>query len=824
MAANDPLYRAWRRTLDRLLLARRRGHSLPLPSEQLPSMDCRSGRTPPDHVAGGSDAAQSNTLSWQHARQSAIAQWRMVSLAAAVGLSFFAVVGLSRLRMDDDLRGLLRGNDSDFQLLDEVASRFGDADRECIVRATAHSGDLFKGVALVELRQLCDSLARVDGVETVRSLFDVRRQGVAGSLLPIIPHTPNGLDQEALAAAKNRAANHPLIAGHLLSADASSSLLVVRLTAQADASAHLNAVLGQIEGVLAAARRGQAGLNFQLTGLPALRDQASQALRRDMLIFNSLGLTMAILLSATVARSLRSTVVACVPPFVGAVWAMGILGLLGVPINILTSVVPSLALVVGTCDSIHFIEDMRRSVRRGINPLAASSGAMQRVGAACGLTSLVTAIGFASLTAARIEAVRTFGMAAAAGAIASFAAVTLLTPLLASTPFCRGIRLGKSSRFAGRAANLMAAFSIRHAPTIVVSGCLALVLLAITCLGIDADNRIADALPQGAPASEALAHVDREFGGTMGIDIVVRWPSDLGWLDPCVLDALANVHAVLDRCGLRSSLSFATVAGTLSDRAIRRLTPDAFRDMVDPESHMAIVRARVSDMGSRALEKVYDNIDAGLAALQTAQPDWHFELTGMSVVSTRNIRQLIRDLGSSLLLEVVVIGGILSLAFRSVLIGAISLIPNVFPLAVIGAWVVLSGRSLDPATVIVFNVCLGLAVDDTVHVLSAVARHRRDGISIPNAVRRAVAETGNAIVIGGLVLAIGFAAVTISSVPSLAGFGTLACAAVAAATVAELMLLPALLVVADRLSVATDSTSRISDTHTLSQSTVWTEE
>ena len=70
--------------------------------------------------------------------------------------------------MDDDLRGLLRGNDSDFQLLDEVALRFGDADRECIVRAIVHSGDLFKGPALAELRQLCDSLARVDGVEQRR--------------------------------------------------------------------------------------------------------------------------------------------------------------------------------------------------------------------------------------------------------------------------------------------------------------------------------------------------------------------------------------------------------------------------------------------------------------------------------------------------------------------------------------------------------------------------------------------------------------------------------------------------------------------------------
>ena len=156
-----------------------------------------------------------------------------------------------------------------------------------------------------------------------------------------------------------------------------------------------------------------------------------------------------------------------------------------------------------------------------------------------------------------------------------------------------------------------------------------------------------------------------------------------------------------------------------------------------------------------------------------------------------------RDLGSSLVLEVFVIGAILALTFRSLLAGVVSMIPNIFPVAVIGSLVVWSGRTLDPATVIVFNVCLGLAVDDTVHVLSAVARQRRKGVPMAGAIRRAVAETGNAIVVGGLVLAVGFAAVTVSSVPSLASFGLLACAAVAAATVAELILLPALLVVTD---------------------------
>jgi hypothetical protein len=229
----------------------------------------------------------------------------------------------------------------------------------------------------------------------------------------------------------------------------------------------------------------------------------------------------------------------------------------------------------------------------------------------------------------------------------------------------------------------------------------------------------------------------------------------------------------------------------------RRTARENVADLVDPGSRLAIVRARVGDLGSRRLEGIYDRIDAALAGLEREQPGWRFRLAGMSVVSARNIRQLVRDLGSSLVVEVLVIGGILAIAFRSPLAGIVSLIPNVFPLTVIASILVATGRALDPATVIVFNVCLGLAVDDTVHVLSALARHRSDGKSVASAVRRAVAETGNAVVIGGVVLTVGFAAVTASSVPALAGFGVLACAAVAAATLAELVFLPALLVVTD---------------------------
>ena len=682
--------------------------------------------------------------------------------------------------------------------MDEIADVFGPPDRDCIVRAAARSGDIFDAESLTALEDLAGRLRRIEGVDEVRSIFDIRRQGTAGVVLPVIPRTSDPLDAESLARAKARASGHPLVAGHLLSADASSSLLLVQLSATADRPPASSAVVARIEAVLTESAPAEGPLALELTGLPALREQATRALRHDMLMFNSIGLVLAVMLSAVVARSLRSTVVASLPPFIGAIWALGTLGLLGAPVNILTSVVPSLALVVGTCDSIHFIEDMRRSARRGLDPLAASSGAIRRIGMACGLTSIVTAIGFASLAVARIEAVRTFGIAAAIGALASFMAVTLLTPLIASTRFCSGLRLGRSSPLAGRVANVLAALSVRHARPLVVVACSLTAALAFVGSGLDADTRIIDSLPSGAPASQALARVDAEFGGVMGVDVVVEWPADVDWRDPAVLDALALAEAAVGReAGISRTISLSTVAAGMPPRVRRRLDVDSVSDLVSPESRMALVRARVADLGSRRLEEIYDRVDASLARLEQDRPGWRFRLAGMSVVSARNIRQLVRDLGSSLVVEVLVIGCILAVAFRSPLAGIVSMLPNIFPLVVIAALLVITGRSLDPATVIVFNVCLGLAVDDTVHVLSALTRNRKEGVSIGSAVRRAVSEMGNAVVIGGVVLTVGFAAVTASSVPSLAGFGVLACAAVASATVAELLFLPALLVVTD---------------------------
>jgi predicted RND superfamily exporter protein len=103
-------------------------------------------------------------------------RWRLAGWCTVAVCTIAAGVGLASLRIDDDLRSLLRDGSADFAVMDEVAAIFGPRDRECLVRATARQGDVFAAGTLESLATLAEQLRQVEGVAAVRSMFDVRRQ------------------------------------------------------------------------------------------------------------------------------------------------------------------------------------------------------------------------------------------------------------------------------------------------------------------------------------------------------------------------------------------------------------------------------------------------------------------------------------------------------------------------------------------------------------------------------------------------------------------------------------------------------------------------
>ena len=143
--------------------------------------------------------------------------------------------------------------------------------------------------------------------------------------------------------------------------------------------------------------------------------------------------------------------------------------------------------------------------------------------------------------------------------------------------------------------------------------------------------------------------------------------------------------------------------------------------------------------------------------------------------------------------------------FRSVPWALAAMIPTLLPVVVTLGAMGLWGIYLDMGTAMVGAVVLGIAIDDTVHILTQYRRRRLRGLAAAAAIRAAVLHVGRAVVTTSLALALGFFVLTLSSWESVASFGFLSGVAILGAMLADLFVLPALVVtLADRAAPSGD--------------------
>ena len=112
---------------------------------------------------------------------------------------------------------------------------------------------------------------------------------------------------------------------------------------------------------------------------------------------------------------------------VSGFWALGLLSLTGVKINLITTILPVLVVVIGLTDAVHLVFDIRESRVRGIKPERAAWLAVRRLGVACAFTSITTAIGWVAGVSS-IEVISQFGITCAVGTLITFLAVVGLFP------------------------------------------------------------------------------------------------------------------------------------------------------------------------------------------------------------------------------------------------------------------------------------------------------------------------------------------------------------------------------------------------------------
>jgi len=734
---------------------------------------------------------------------------RGITIAVIAALTACALLPLGRLSFDFSPQHLFEIEDGALETRRwrETVERFGRGDNLLFLALDAGAGgDALTPEVRAYLRSLSERLAAHPDIAAVTSL----------ATTTAVWNGPAGLESGA-AIARPRAAllSDPLIAGTLVSADGRALTLLVEVADHARLMPALSQLVDDVEARIRA-RPPPSGCEVVLAGIPFVRVDIVRTLQREQLFYMPSAALLAALFLILVTRRLLRSLAALAPVAVALLWSAGLAALFGVTVNIVNHVLPILIIVIGVSDALHLVirdEDERAA---GLPPAAALSRTTRALALACLFTSVTTAIGFASLAATRTPVVQEFGLLCAVSVLLAYAAtICLLPPLLSLLPD-PGPR-SNSLGWIARAAVASGRLACRRPAVTLAAG----LLLALLALGlatrIEADIHLMDYFPEGHANRRAQQLMEERLGGSLTAELIVRLPQTDADLDPEVLARLARVQQQVARFeGVTLTRSVADLAaaihravagrdaltplpGTRQLAAQERLlaelagVPLPIDQLVADDGRTLRIHLRTRDIGGRAWLEVSRRIQAEAEQVFADLPSDEIFVTGDSQLVSRNTTTLIRDLVTSLTAAIGLIFFCLLILLRSARLAAVALLPNALPLLLTAGVMGLAGINLDVSNAVIFSISIGLAVDDTIHMLARFREERQIGGDIDAVIERTLAGSGKAVILTSAVLAVGMALLLTSAFVPTRSFGLLTGITLVAALLADLLLLPALL-------------------------------
>jgi predicted RND superfamily exporter protein len=544
-----------------------------------------------------------------------------------------------------------------------------------------------------------------------------------------------------------------------------------------------------------------------------VRAEAVRLVKNDQTRFLPLGMVLTSLLLILLYRSIYEVAVPMLSVGLSAGYTVGLMSLFEVPIDILSNVLPLLVMVYGVADAVHLLGRVHEQMRRGEARDLAIRTAVRHLGLACLLTSATTSIGFASLLTGSMNILRRFGLFAAVGVMVAYVVTLVIAPLGVSLRPQRA--LGRSyvaalpwlDRLLSRIADLTIA---RRGPLLV----LATLLVGGTIYAgsrVEVNNYLLGIYHDDNPTAIATRLAERKLEGVVRLQVSLQGkPGSIK--DPAVLEAMQQLQDWLKRRPeVTSTLSLATYVGELHRVIVGRAGLPETREGVASLLLMAEGEERINrfvdypyskariligmrDVGARRYLPLVREVQRRLPPL-FSKLGIEARVTGTSLVAYRGIDRLVYDLLKSLSVAFVIIGALLAIVFRSLKIGLLSLIPNVLPLTTGLGYMAIVGMRLEPATVIVFSIAFGIAVDDTIHFFARYREEIRSGATPEDAVRSTLRTAGRAMVFTSLVLITGFSVTLTSNFTGSAHFGELGGVILATALVTDLLVTPSCLLV-----------------------------
>src|SRR6266849_6302597 len=728
----------------------------------------------------------------------------VLSLIILVGLIVGALFGIDRIKIDDSLSQLFRSNSKEYRQYESETRRFPATEFDVLV--VVEGKTLLARDNLEKLRDFVTDLQLVEGTRGLIALFSARQAPAPGKLPAALfpPELPEGADYDKFI---ETVKTNEIIRGKLLSEDGTLALIVLSLEPSIVGSNKLTKVVGDIRKLMAEVLSGS-GLNAQLSGVPVMQLEIRNAVKRDGLTYNILGILAGCIIAIIFFRKISFMVVAAFPPIIAILLALGGLGWAGFNLNMFLNVMTPLIMVISFSDSMQLTFAARDRLIAGQDKYTAFRNAVLVVGPACVLTHGTAGISFIALQFSDSDLIRKFGEAGLAATIIALIAVLSLVPVF-GVLFVRNEKVF-AAKFQGADAgvNALRAFcywiAVRMVSRPGLFSLLAVIFvggLAVVYANLEPRYRLADQVPDKQQAVAASGRLDAKLTGANPIDVLIEFPKGASLYAPQTLQTIADVHSLVEKqAGVGNVWSLETLRRWLAEKAgssdvatlqeyVSVIPAHLVRRFISADQDAVVVSGRVPDLDSSQILPVVENLDHALDTVRKDHPGYEIAVTGLSAIAARNSASMIEKLNRGLTIEFALVAVFIGLAFRSVVVMLSCILPGIFPVVLSGTVLYALGEGLQFASVVALTVSFGLGLSATIHFLNRLRLETEPGVSPELAVERATVLVGPALILTTVVLACGLVVTVFSDLPSLRLFGWLSAFAMVAALVADLFIL-----------------------------------
>jgi uncharacterized protein len=724
------------------------------------------------------------------------------------------------LKIDATMQSGINTESPEYKSYREFLEVFGN--EEFILVVIKNERPASDEVVLNALQTITSELEKSEKIVEVISLANLRlfreQKGVFGTY-PVLRHDHGRLmlpDGEHLKRLKTALP----ITNLLLSADERTIGIIVRIDDQFRMDVPVvHRILSGMESVVR--ENLPAGSEYRIIGPPVIRGAIQKYNVQTALQFGILCTIICTIVSYYIFKSFRATVITVVVIGLCVLWILGFMSLFQIPINSTTALAFGLILISSVEPVIHLVTHFNESLRTAGDRITAAKKALTLGAGPCLVTSFTTSFGFSSLIVASLPMIRELGVVLSLGPLLAFVLSISLTPafLIALKPLeprvydrmsndllARGFRRIESAVFAHHKLCVLAIFAI-------------IVVMLFGAPLIRSDTQILRMLTDSTPELTDLKFVEKNLAPVNSLELIVEaeekafkspeiWkrikaiderlkkiPEVAGtdsflplmeYLNSVISARDTESGDVFSKPGLISELLFMTSLSAEGKRLLGRYLDDKFSRV-----HISV---RIRNSPSTTIRQTIDEIRS--AAEQEMGGYGKSIVTGDLVVFEAQASEIVSSQTYSLLLAILYMTILLTIQFRSLALGLISLFPQILPQAVIFGLMGWFGISLDSVTVFAASVSIGLTVDNTVHYLTQLKREisaRGRTQTIEQCLSAAYEVTARAMISNHAVIFFGFIMLLISPFRPVVCFGVLGSAAILCSLIGDLVFMPSII-------------------------------